>query len=50
MNATLYSRAVQGALTSSRYSELEKRIQRESDPAKKKALERDLLRAMRWRR
>jgi hypothetical protein len=45
--ATLNSRALIGALTSSRYSELEKQIQRETDPDKKRALERDLLRVLR---
>jgi hypothetical protein len=47
MRSNLNFRAVTTAITSSRYAELEKRIQRETDPARKKSLERDLLRAMR---
>jgi hypothetical protein len=41
------SAAMLGLLSASRYGELEKQIERETDPAKKALLERDLLRAQR---
>lgn len=40
-------KAVTGALKAARYGELEKAVQRETDPAKRALLERDLLRAQR---
>lgn len=40
--ATLNSRALSAALTSHRYGELEKAIQREADPVKRAALVREL--------
>jgi hypothetical protein len=39
--------AVTAALKASRYGELEKLVQREDDPAKKKLLEREMLQALR---
>lgn len=47
MNTTLKFRAVTASLRSSRYSELEKRIERETDPVKRSTLERELRYAMR---
>lgn len=47
MSVALNSRALSAALASHRYADLEKAIQREADPAEKKALERDLMRMMR---
>lgn len=43
-------KAVVAALSSLRYHELEKEIQKEGDPARRAQLERDLLRAQRYGR
>lgn len=50
MNTGLKFRAITASFTSSRYSELEKRIEKETDPVKRSRLERELRYAMRMGR